>query len=73
MGLLKRVLQSAAIRKTACFLGAGYIRLCRANVALRGRRGRNPKALLGRGKPFILAFWHGRILMMPHSWRRGWR
>lgn len=23
--------------------------------------------------PFIMAFWHGRLLMMPHAWRRGRR
>jgi len=71
MGLLKRILQSAAIRKTACFLGAGYIRLCRATSRFEVVGAEIPKAYWDAGKPFILAFWHGRILMMPHSWRRG--
>ncbi|MBY0431119.1 MAG: lysophospholipid acyltransferase family protein, partial [Rhodospirillales bacterium] len=28
-------------------------------------------AQLYDGRPVILAFWHGRILMMPYSWQRG--
>ena len=27
-------------------------------------------ALWGSGKPFIIAFWHGRLFMMPHIWRK---
>ena len=23
-----------------------------------------------RGRPFILAFWHGRLLMIPMAWQR---
>ena len=28
-----------------------------------------PRALWQEGKPFLVAYWHGRILMMPHAWR----
>jgi hypothetical protein len=71
MGLLKSALQSSWVRKAACFLCAGYIRLCRATSRFETIGGEIPKAYWDEGKPFILAFWHGRILMMPYSWRRG--
>ena len=29
----------------------------------------HPRALWQDGKPFLVAFWHGRILMMPQAWR----
>ncbi len=28
-----------------------------------------PRALWQEDKPFLVAYWHGRILMMPHAWR----
>jgi len=33
--------------------------------------GHIPQQLWDRGQPFILALWHGRLMMMPYSWRRG--
>jgi lysophospholipid acyltransferase (LPLAT)-like uncharacterized protein len=71
MGLAKRIGKSETLRGLLCWLGALYIRL----VALTGRwrvvDGGPAAALWDEGKPFILAFWHGRILMMPRIWRRG--
>jgi lysophospholipid acyltransferase (LPLAT)-like uncharacterized protein len=29
-----------------------------------------PRRLRAEGRPFILAFWHGRLLMIPMAWRR---
>jgi lysophospholipid acyltransferase (LPLAT)-like uncharacterized protein len=29
------------------------------------------QAAWAAGRPFILAFWHGRLLMMPYVWQRG--
>jgi len=51
-----------------CWLGALYIRL----VWMTGRwqviGGETSRGFWERGEPFILAFWHGRLLMMPYSW-----
>lgn len=33
--------------------------------------GETPNRLWDEGRPFILAFWHGRLLMMPCCWRPG--
>ncbi|MBI3445384.1 MAG: lysophospholipid acyltransferase family protein [Magnetospirillum sp.] len=69
MGLAKRIGKSEALRGLLCWLGSLYIRV----VYLTGRwevvNGAHADALWDQGKPFILAFWHGRILMMPKSWR----
>lgn len=68
---LKRILQNDGVRDVLCWVGAQYIRL----VFLTGRwsvvRGEAPLRMWEEGRPFILCFWHGRILMMPYSWRRG--
>ncbi len=73
MGLLKRVLGSRAVRATACALGAAYIRFVHATTRWTVVGGEAPARLWDDGRPFILAFWHGRILMMPYSWRRSVR
>ena len=54
----------------ACFIGALYIRLVRHTGNWRIEGEHIPESLHGAGKPFILTFWHGRLLMMPYSWRR---
>lgn len=64
----KRILRSDMVRRILCWLGAQYIRL----VYFTGRwsvvRGDIPRAFWDRGEPFILCFWHGRLLMMPRCW-----
>ena len=71
MGLVKRIVKSDRVRNALCWLGAQYIRL----VYLTGRwqviGGAAPAGYWDADKPFILAFWHGRILLMPYCWRRG--
>lgn len=70
MGLLKTIGRSAPVRATACFLAAGYIRLVHATSSWRVVNGEVPQRFWDERKPFILAFWHGRILMMPYCWPR---
>lgn len=69
MGLAKRIGKNETLRGLLCWLTAQYIRL----VFLTGRYevigGDIPAAFWSQGRPFILAFWHGRILMMPKSWQ----
>ena len=68
MGLLKRIGQSAPVRATACFLMAGYIRLVHVTSRWEVVNAAAPQPYWDASKPFILAFWHGRILMMPYCW-----
>lgn len=70
MSLLKRVLKSEGFRRFVCWVGAQYIRLVHATGRWQVVRGQVPRAYWDRGEPFILCFWHGRILMMPYCWDR---
>lgn len=69
MGLAKRIGKSESLRGALCWLGSLYIRLVHATGRWRVEGGEEANRLWDEGRPFILAFWHGRILMMPKSWR----
>lgn len=69
MTLLKRVLRNEAVRRFLCWIGSGYIRLVHASGRWTVVGGHIPGALWDRGEPFILCFWHGRLLMMPYCWK----
>ena len=69
MTLLKRVLRNETVRRFLCWVGSGYIRLVHASGRWTVVGGDIPNALWDRGEPFILCFWHGRLLMMPYCWK----
>lgn len=71
MGWAKRIGKNERIRGALCWLGSQYIRLVWATGRWRVIGDHIPAAFWDQGKPFILAFWHGRLLMMPKSWRDG--
>jgi len=69
-GFLKNLLSRPAVRAA---LGRGlalYIRLVQhtSRWEVAGADGAN--ALWDQDKPFILSFWHGRLMMMPLIWRK---
>ena len=68
--MLKKILQSNLTMAVVCFIGALYIRLVRWTGRWRIEGEDIPESFRKAGKPFILSFWHGRILMMPYCWRR---
>lgn len=69
--LLRRLRGSAAARALLARAVAGYIRLCRATGRweILGAEARQ-RARTGGGR-FVLAVWHGRLLMVPTEMRRG--
>ncbi|MCR6629078.1 MAG: lysophospholipid acyltransferase family protein [Magnetospirillum sp.] len=71
MGLAKRIGKNERIRGALCWLVAQYVRLVWLTGRWRVVGGDIPARFWDRGEPFILAFWHGRLLMMPKSWRGG--
>jgi lysophospholipid acyltransferase (LPLAT)-like uncharacterized protein len=71
MGLAKQIGKNERIRGALCWLVSQYIRLVHLTGRWRVARGDIPAAYWDAGKPFILAFWHGRLLMMPKAWRKG--
>lgn len=65
---LKAIVKSEGFQKYLCWLGAQYIRLVHATTRWTLVNADIPQKLWQEEKPFILAFWHGRILLMPYSW-----
>ena len=64
----KKLLRNEAVRRLLCRLGALFIRLVHVSGSWSVVRGETPQRLWDEGKPFILAFWHGRMMMMPYCW-----
>ncbi|MCH8183911.1 MAG: lysophospholipid acyltransferase family protein [Proteobacteria bacterium] len=71
MSIGKAIERSRAIRSVLCWGAAQYIRIVYRTGRWRVVGGETPARLWDDGKPFIIAFWHGRLLMMPYAWRRG--
>ena len=65
---LKRILKSETMRRIFSWLASLYIRLIYHTGAWQVVGGDIPERFWSEGRPFILAFWHGRILMMPCCW-----
>lgn len=70
MKLVKKILKSDGAKALISLLAAGYIWLVYRSSRWQVINGEAPHALMSEGKPFILAFWHGRLLMMPISVQR---
>ncbi len=70
MALLKAITRIDPVRRLLCAVLARYIQL----IYLRGRwevrGGEIPRRFWDAGRPFLLCFWHGRLMMMPCSWNR---
>jgi lysophospholipid acyltransferase (LPLAT)-like uncharacterized protein len=71
MNWAKRLGKNETLRGTLCRLAAFYIKLAAATGRWRVIGGDIPAAYWDSGKPFIVAFWHGRLLMMIAAWRPG--
>ncbi len=65
---IRKILQNQRLRRFACRLGAAYIRLVWRTGRWRTVRGETPEEFWKSGKPFIMAFWHGRLMMMVKAW-----
>jgi len=70
MGVVKSLTRASPVRAGLCWLGSLYIRLVHASGRWQVEGGEIPARFWQKSEPFILAFWHGRIMMMPYCWRR---
>jgi hypothetical protein len=66
----RRLLRSARLHRLLCWLIALYIRLVYRANRWTTSGGETPQRLRRDGRSFILAFWHGRLLMIPMAWQR---
>ena len=71
MNIGKAITRSRTGHSILCWGAAQYIRFVYRTSRWRVIGGETPARFWDEDKPFILAFWHGRLLMMPYCWRRG--
>lgn len=69
-GFWKHVARSRVAVRFAADCIAFYIRLVRATSRWEIRGGEYPESYWSQNRPFVLAFWHGRLLMIPSIWRK---
>lgn len=69
MKLSKRILTNEGVRAVLCWLAAGLIRMVYLTNRWQVIGGDIPEKFWADGKPFIVCFWHGRIMMMRYIWR----
>jgi len=67
---MKRLLRSSTFQGLLCLIAANYIRLVYLSSRWRTEGHGPAEEMIRNGKPFIAAFWHGRLLMAPMGWRR---
>ena len=67
----KRWLDSELVRAAVVGVAAAYMRLCHATSRWEVVRGDVPESFWAARRPFVLGFWHGRLLMLCFVWRGG--
>jgi len=70
VGLFKSFSRNPALRGAVCGIGAMYIRFVHTTTRWREEGRDAPERFWAEGRPFILAFWHGRLLMMAPFWNK---
>lgn len=70
MSVKNRLLDNAVARGSATAVAAAYMWLVNRTTRWEVRNGDIPQALWDKNAPFVLAFWHGRLLMVPFAWDR---
>ena len=66
----RRLLRNARLRRATCWVIHCYIRFVYLTTRWSVEGSERPRKLRAEGRPFILAFWHGRLLMIPMAWRQ---
>ena len=69
MGLGKRVARSRLGSAVLIWLYARFASLVFVTTRWRTIGREDADALLRAGRPFISAFWHGRLMLAPHAWQ----
>ncbi len=64
----RRIRKSDALRAVGCWIAAQYIRLVWATGRWEIKNAATPERFWRERKPFIIAFWHGRLLILPAMW-----
>ena len=67
---LRQVARSDRLRRMLCYAIHLYIRFAYRTNRWSVDGAEHPRLLRDAGRPFILAFWHGRLMMIPMAWQR---
>jgi lysophospholipid acyltransferase (LPLAT)-like uncharacterized protein len=67
---LRRFVRSDRLRRVLCYSIHLYIRFVYRTNRWSVEGAEHPRLLREAGRPFILAFWHGRLMMIPMAWQR---
>jgi len=67
---VRRFVRSDRLRRALCYSIHLYIRFVYWTGRWYVEGAEHPRRLREAGKPFILAFWHGRLMMIPMAWQR---
>jgi hypothetical protein len=65
---IKNISRIRFIRILASSIGTRYIEFIKRSCEWQVRNLSSPEQLISEGSPFIVCFWHGRLLMMSHAW-----
>lgn len=66
---LKLLLATSSVRRMLCWILAQYLRFVHATGRWAYINEETPQRLWDQGQPMIGCFWHGRLWMIPWSWR----
>jgi lysophospholipid acyltransferase (LPLAT)-like uncharacterized protein len=66
----RRLLRDGRLRSAACWAIHCYIRFVYRTNRWTVENAECPRRLIAEGRPFIGAFWHGRMMMLPLGWQR---
>jgi len=64
----RRIRKSDTLRNIGCWVLAQYIWLAWTTGRWEVRNAGHAERLWREGKPFIISFWHGRMLILPAMW-----
>src|SRR5580658_1303874 len=67
---LRQFVRSDRVHRLLCYSIHLYIRLIYRTNRWTVEGAEHPRRLRAEGRPFILAFWHGRLQMIPMAWQR---
>jgi len=68
--LVKHGLKSVLVQRAIAFLAAGYTRLVHRTTSWSEEGREIAERHWREGRPFVVCFWHGRMLMTPLHWDR---
>ena len=66
----RRIVRSERLHRSLCYAIELYIRFVYWTNRWTNEGAEHTRRLCNEGQPFVGAFWHGRMMMIPMAWRR---